>query len=86
MKKVERCPADAPNAGKSSESSASEHGTPPAPSSGLDGLTLFERMMVEGIRTLIDQNDQIIELLMAGPEQSDEDDVPTHYLNGQRIS
>lgn len=84
--KVEPCPADAPNAGKSSESSASAPGTEPAPNSGLDELTLFERLMVEGIRTLIDQNDQIIELLMEPPEQGDQDETPTHYMNGQRIS
>jgi hypothetical protein len=44
--------ADAPNAGKSSESSVSEHGTRPAPSSGLDGLTLFERLMLAQMKEL----------------------------------
>lgn len=82
------CPADAPNAGKSSESSASEPGTQPAPSSGLDGLTLFERLLLEQLKELNETLGYMAHLMTEHSEQeeAEEGEPPTHYMNGQRIS
>lgn len=81
------CPADpAPQDVKPCDGQPSEHGTGRAPGSGQEGLTLFESLVLENMRILIDQQDQIIEILMDQPEPDDGDAPPTHYLNGSRIS
>ena len=61
------------------------HGTGQAPSSGLEGLTLFERLLIQRLDVLIDQHNQLIDLLLDEPEQGGPDAQPTRYLNGHPI-
>lgn len=79
------CPADpAPSAESTSEQGQSAHGTGQAPGSGQEGLTLFERLILERLSILIQQNDEIIGLMLDEPE--DQEGEPSHYLSGQRVS
>lgn len=81
------CPADpAPSAESTSEQGQSAHGTGQAPGSGQEGLTLFESLVLERLNILIQQNDEMISLMLDEPEQGEEGELPTHYLNGSRIS
>lgn len=79
---------DAPQDVKPSDAPQSAHGTEPAPSSGLDAPTLSDCLiaMLQRLDRLIDQNDQLIQMMLEEPEQVDSEEVPTRYLNGQRIS
>lgn len=82
------CPADAPNAGKPSAEQPSALGTEPAPSSGLDGLTLFERLILQEFKELNETLGYMAHLMSEHSEQEEQgdDEPPTHYLNGQRVS
>lgn len=77
------------NAGeKPTAEQQSEHGTGQLPSSGQEGLTLFAALtaLIQRLDVLIDQNQQLIEMMLDDGEQGNEEEVPTRYLNGQRIS
>lgn len=80
-------PADpAPSAENTSAPEQSAHGTGQAPGSGQEGLILSAlRQIVDSLSVLIEQNETIIAVMLDEPEQG-EDEVPTRYLSGQRIS
>jgi hypothetical protein len=81
------CPADAPNAEKSSGSSASEPGTQQAPSSGLDGLTLFERQMIAQMKELNETLGYMAFLMGEHTDlEEDQEGEHTHDMAGRRIS
>lgn len=79
---------DASDAVKPSDAPQSAHGTEPAPSSGLAAPTLSDCLiaMLQRLDRLIDQNDQLIQMMLDQPEEVEEGQPPSHYLNGQRIS
>lgn len=81
------CPVDAQNAEKQSGEVLNGHGTEQPPSSGQDEPTLIEFLMalIQRLDVLIEQNQQLIEMMLDEPGQDDEQ-PPSRYLNGQRVS
>lgn len=82
------CPADASNAEKLSAEQPSALGTEPAPSSGLDGLTLFERLILTEFKELNETLGYMAHLMSEHSEQGEGDDderIPRYDLSGRPI-